>query len=485
MPKIVSSLWFIVHSLRKKFNRPRTTNHEPRTKPAFTLIEILVVVGIMAVLASAILYSTNNAREKGKDARRKGDLSAVASALTAYFTDNHHYPPTDLVANPSLDYVSYPYSESWIPNLAGYLDKLPKDPLQTSVISQLANIVKTIMNYPYNQQTAANGQVAATNNVSYSVTASADDGKYISSGPSTGFFDTAVSDVPVGKPFETNCLNTRNSFMMFRNVNIPAGKTISSATITFSMRNAVPPYSMPQPDSFYDANTPVKTKFRAEKTLTPASPADGSGWATEMNKAHTTETIPPDIVVWNPPGTVSFDITSSISDLNSLSGWAGPTPRDVLLFWLDNGTPLGSCAGRIGVSYDGSVTDPGDPARPIYGNAPKLDITYADVITPPSTCTDPLATNTGDPLPCTYPPITTGACDNFATNVYCYRTSTNQKVFVLWTKLENANDPELYGNANAKCIANDFDPVTNPASPYLDLGIPNNSAFNYCIKSPQ
>ena len=110
-------------------------------KEGFTLIELLIVVAIMAMLSGAILYSTNNTREKGRDAKRKDELEAISTALTLYYTDNNQYPLTaDGSGNPILDYSS-DAAEPWIPNLESYLEKLPKDPLQAAG-GGVANLVK-------------------------------------------------------------------------------------------------------------------------------------------------------------------------------------------------------------------------------------------------------------------------------------------------------------------------------------------------------
>lgn len=96
----------------------------------FSLIELLVVMSVMAVLASAIVMATNNARDKGKDARRKQDLQGISSALVAYYVDHHEYPKVS-TSYTQLDYPSS-VANPWIPYLTDYIPKLPKDPLQTT-----------------------------------------------------------------------------------------------------------------------------------------------------------------------------------------------------------------------------------------------------------------------------------------------------------------------------------------------------------------
>ncbi len=65
----------------------------------FTLIELLVVIAIIGILSSIVLVSLNSARQKGRDARRVGDLKQIQLAAGLYYNDESSYPPTlgDLV----------------------------------------------------------------------------------------------------------------------------------------------------------------------------------------------------------------------------------------------------------------------------------------------------------------------------------------------------------------------------------------------------
>lgn len=51
------------------------------TKKAFTLIELLVVIAIIGILASTIIISMSNAREKSKIAKAKSDMNQLGKAL--------------------------------------------------------------------------------------------------------------------------------------------------------------------------------------------------------------------------------------------------------------------------------------------------------------------------------------------------------------------------------------------------------------------
>lgn len=59
---------------------------------AFTLIELLIVVAIIAILAAIAVPNFLEAQTRSKVSRTRADMRSVAVALEAYATDNNHYP---------------------------------------------------------------------------------------------------------------------------------------------------------------------------------------------------------------------------------------------------------------------------------------------------------------------------------------------------------------------------------------------------------
>lgn len=60
---------------------------------AFTLIELLIVVAIIAILAAIAVPNFLEAQARSKVARCKADMRSNATALEAYYVDNNSYPP--------------------------------------------------------------------------------------------------------------------------------------------------------------------------------------------------------------------------------------------------------------------------------------------------------------------------------------------------------------------------------------------------------
>lgn len=53
----------------------------------FTLIELMIVVAIIAVLSVIGITIFGNIQQRGRDARRKGDIDAITKALEAHYND--------------------------------------------------------------------------------------------------------------------------------------------------------------------------------------------------------------------------------------------------------------------------------------------------------------------------------------------------------------------------------------------------------------
>ncbi len=66
-------------------------NKKPRAY-GFTLVEILVVIGLLGVLTTAGLTSYSRTQKNSRDAKRKADLEQLRVGLEQYRADNSAYP---------------------------------------------------------------------------------------------------------------------------------------------------------------------------------------------------------------------------------------------------------------------------------------------------------------------------------------------------------------------------------------------------------
>ena len=105
----------------------------------FSLIEFLVVVGILLILATSVLIYTNpiENQKKARDQRRLTDIAQLREAFEEFKADNKVYPDVKNTIRYSNVGISPETSVSsanngWInENMSGYLNLLPTDPLNT------------------------------------------------------------------------------------------------------------------------------------------------------------------------------------------------------------------------------------------------------------------------------------------------------------------------------------------------------------------
>ena len=84
---------------------------------AFTLIELLIVVAIIAILAAIAVPNFLEAQVRAKVSRVKADLRTIATGLESYAVDYNRYPPNDGAYNVVSIQLSTPIayiSESYL-----------------------------------------------------------------------------------------------------------------------------------------------------------------------------------------------------------------------------------------------------------------------------------------------------------------------------------------------------------------------------------
>ena len=91
-----------------------TATHQRRSTVGFTLVEMVLVLGIVALLVGAGIVSLTGVLDSGKKTRVKGDLTTLTSALRSYETDNMFLPTTEQGISALLEKPgSRPSPQNW------------------------------------------------------------------------------------------------------------------------------------------------------------------------------------------------------------------------------------------------------------------------------------------------------------------------------------------------------------------------------------
>jgi len=88
----------------------------------FTLVELLIVVGIIALLIGLLLPALNKSREQAKQTTCLANLRSLGQSLFVYANSNRDRLPNH---NPPLDWVSYAGSNSAMISFYKYYVKSP------------------------------------------------------------------------------------------------------------------------------------------------------------------------------------------------------------------------------------------------------------------------------------------------------------------------------------------------------------------------
>lgn len=73
-----------------------------KTKRGFTLVELIIVMSIIAVVAgTTVVISITTNLQRGRDTKRKADLTAIQSALEIYRSDMGAYPGGTAALSPT------------------------------------------------------------------------------------------------------------------------------------------------------------------------------------------------------------------------------------------------------------------------------------------------------------------------------------------------------------------------------------------------
>ncbi len=112
-------------------------------RKGFTLVEILVVIGIIGLLAVFLVPNLLGARDRAKEAGVKGVMHSVQLAVEAYQMENSVYP---LATNLPLESLCRNYLMG-----GGYVATIPKNPFTGKPYTDADSAGKIV--YTYNDST--------------------------------------------------------------------------------------------------------------------------------------------------------------------------------------------------------------------------------------------------------------------------------------------------------------------------------------------
>lgn len=98
-----------------------------RKTSAFTLIELLIVVAIIAILAAIAVPNFLEAQTRAKVSRAKADMRSLATAFESYYVDNNHYPLGIIVDLPDPNSWNWGFIPNSVTTPVAYMTSLADD----------------------------------------------------------------------------------------------------------------------------------------------------------------------------------------------------------------------------------------------------------------------------------------------------------------------------------------------------------------------
>lgn len=95
-----------------------------KIKNGFTLLELLVVIGIIGILVALATVSYSATQKGARDSKRKQDLIAIQNALEQYYSaTSYKYPNSGSSCSPAVSYMSNAWPKD--PDGTAYSESCP------------------------------------------------------------------------------------------------------------------------------------------------------------------------------------------------------------------------------------------------------------------------------------------------------------------------------------------------------------------------
>lgn len=84
----------------------------------FTLLELVIAIGIIAVLSVVAIVNLSSIQQNSRDVKRQSDLRLIQGSLEQYYADQHNYPTV--------------LTTTLVNGGRTYLNQVPTDPLSSN-----------------------------------------------------------------------------------------------------------------------------------------------------------------------------------------------------------------------------------------------------------------------------------------------------------------------------------------------------------------
>lgn len=98
----------------------------------FTIVELLIVIVVIAILASISVVAYNGIQQRARDSQRFSDFSLMQKALTMYYADNGAYPKCGTSTGSRGGCAWSDVASKLVPKC---ISKLPNDPINVGPVN--------------------------------------------------------------------------------------------------------------------------------------------------------------------------------------------------------------------------------------------------------------------------------------------------------------------------------------------------------------
>ncbi len=175
---------------------------------AFTLVELLIVVAIIAILAAIAVPNFLEAQVRSKVSRAQADVRSIATALESYRVDQNNYP---LDGNDfpvfRIDRFNSKVNLSLLTNPVAYITTTPNDPFHLDNLSDPATLelfTPSPPPYPYLYMTFGGYSAHKGHPVTFGLFSLGPDKDLDAFGPEAVLYDPTNGTISGGDILRTN-----------------------------------------------------------------------------------------------------------------------------------------------------------------------------------------------------------------------------------------------------------------------------------------